>query len=76
LPFPARLTDFGTGTHQLDCSLLYLTVIRLKGWNMENAIPDRLAILTVSGTQEDILFTHFARVKCNFPVINSSGEVF
>jgi uncharacterized protein YaaQ len=40
---------------------------------MDPALPDRLAILTVSGAQEDPLFTHLTREKFIFTVINSSG---
>ena len=37
---------------------------------------DRLAILTVSGTQVDALFSHLAKEKFAFTVINSQGGMF
>jgi uncharacterized protein YaaQ len=36
---------------------------------------DRLAILTVSGTQVDALFAHLAREKFTFTVMNSRGGI-
>jgi uncharacterized protein YaaQ len=39
------------------------------------ALPDRLAILTVSGTQVDALVTHLAHENISFTVINSAGAV-
>jgi uncharacterized protein YaaQ len=40
---------------------------------MNPDLPDRLAILNISGAQESTLFTHLAREKFSFTVINSTG---
>jgi uncharacterized protein YaaQ len=40
---------------------------------MSLALPDRLAILNVSEAQKDTLFTHLAREKFIFTVINNTG---
>ena len=40
---------------------------------MSSSPLDRLAILTVSGTQTDALFAHLAKEKFRFTVINSTG---
>jgi uncharacterized protein YaaQ len=40
---------------------------------MSTPIPDRLAILNVSGSQEDKLFTHLIKEKFTFTVIKSTG---
>jgi uncharacterized protein YaaQ len=42
---------------------------------MSQTIPDRLAIMTVSGVQEERLFSNLARDKFAFTVINSSGGI-
>jgi len=42
---------------------------------MSTVLPDRLAIMTLSGAQEDTLFTHLAKEKFTFTVINSSGGI-
>ncbi len=40
---------------------------------MNPAFPDQLAILDVSGEQEDKLFKNLAKEKFTFTVINSTG---
>jgi uncharacterized protein YaaQ len=40
---------------------------------MSTPIPDRLAILIVSGSQEDKLFKHLVKEKFIFTVIKSTG---
>jgi uncharacterized protein YaaQ len=60
---------------RLDCSLLYLTVIQDKGSLMSPALPDQLAILTVSGTQADALLAQLAHEKLFFTLINSTGGI-
>ena len=40
---------------------------------MTPSIPDRLAILNVSGSQEDRLFKHLVKEKFSFTVIKSTG---
>jgi uncharacterized protein YaaQ len=40
---------------------------------MNPDLPDRLAILNISGAQESALFTHLTRAKFTFTVINSTG---
>jgi uncharacterized protein YaaQ len=43
---------------------------------MDTSIPNRLAILTLSGTQKDKLFSNLAKEKFSFTLINSSGGSF
>jgi uncharacterized protein YaaQ len=42
---------------------------------MNSDLPDRLAILNISGAQESALFSHLAKEKFAFTVINNTGGV-
>ena len=58
---------------RLYCSLIYFIDIRKKGLNMSPALPDRLAILNVSGEQEKTLFRQLAKEMFTFTVINNTS---